>query len=286
MDRQNSITSRTMKRSRSLSNKSNKSNKSNNFSTPKRITTRATRATRATSSPQSLISLGSMGTPKKKRMKIENEIVDPEWNEKMTNFSHDHYSFINQIFGDETVREIISEIYPNNDYNFNIEPPNSQGEFHHNLIKTQSSDKNTVLKFCSVDTAKIQNTNINKNDTLCQSYSLLEYLHQPIDMHDKTAKDKMQSYRNQMQIIQMYKTILRNPKFISEFKNIVNHNKKQKRFQRLWKYKNKGKGKTQYIFLWGPDKILEKIHNVLDDWQEFGYSYFIGTGEKPFTPES
>ena len=33
-------------------------------------------------------------------------------------FSKNHYTYINQIFGDQTVREIISEIFPNKDYDF------------------------------------------------------------------------------------------------------------------------------------------------------------------------
>ena len=37
---------------------------------------------------------------------------------KLINFSKKHYTYINQIFGDISVREIIKEIYPNDKFNF------------------------------------------------------------------------------------------------------------------------------------------------------------------------
>ena len=34
-------------------------------------------------------------------------------NEKLEEFSLEHFTFINQFFGDETVREVIAEVFPN-----------------------------------------------------------------------------------------------------------------------------------------------------------------------------
>ena len=37
-------------------------------------------------------------------------------NEKLEEFSLEHFTFINQFFGDETVREVIAEVFPNKKY--------------------------------------------------------------------------------------------------------------------------------------------------------------------------
>ena len=54
-------------------------------------------------------------------------------NEKLEEFSLEHFTFINQFFGDETVREVIAEVFPNKKYTFKIEIV-EQGSFHHVLI--------------------------------------------------------------------------------------------------------------------------------------------------------
>ena len=47
---------------------------------------------------------------------------------KLMTFSKKHYTYINQFFGDETVREIISELYPNDKYDFEIHDANEDFE--------------------------------------------------------------------------------------------------------------------------------------------------------------
>ena len=42
-------------------------------------------------------------------------------NEHLEKFGKYHYTYINQIFGDVTVREIIAEIFPNKKYSFRVE---------------------------------------------------------------------------------------------------------------------------------------------------------------------
>ena len=46
-------------------------------------------------------------------------------NKKLDEFSYEHFTYINQIFGDETVREIISENFENDEYSFEVEDADS-----------------------------------------------------------------------------------------------------------------------------------------------------------------
>jgi hypothetical protein len=84
--------------------------------------------------------------------------------EKLNEFSKEHYTYINQIFGDETVREIIKEMYTERDWDFAVEDANADFEYsnHHVLMKEGKTGED--IKWCSVDEG-YQNIFVNKNDT-------------------------------------------------------------------------------------------------------------------------
>jgi hypothetical protein len=185
---------------------------------------------------------------------------------KLESFSKEHFTYINQIFGDQTVREIISEIYPNRKYEFGIEETGEEFEnsSHHVLI-----NKATNTSICSVDTG-YQNILINKNDTLCQSYSLLTYFKIPINPDQK---------QRQFDMIAMYRDyLLSNPTFIAELNDIIT-NKDNNKLWTDYTYNNTN-NKIKYVVM---DKrgILQKIKNVLTKWENYGYLYFIGDGKCP-----
>ena len=93
-------------------------------------------------------------------------------NAKLNKFSFDHLTYINQIFGDQSVRQIIAEVYKTKKkYAFGVEETGDEFEHshHHFLI-----DKRSKQVVCSADQG-YQNIYVNKNDNLCQSYSLLTY---------------------------------------------------------------------------------------------------------------
>ena len=52
-------------------------------------------------------------------------------------FSQSHYTYINQIFGDKTIREIIKEMYAPRDWDFVVEDATEEFEYskHHTLEK-------------------------------------------------------------------------------------------------------------------------------------------------------
>ena len=126
-------------------------------------------------------------------------------------FSQEHYTYINQIFGDKTIREIIKEMYAPRDWDFVVEDATEEFEYsnHHVLVKKGKNGEFT--KWCSVDEG-LQNTNINKNDTLCQSYTLLKYLNKPIEKNMK---------KRQMEMIKMYKNIIKRDYFKDELRGMV-----------------------------------------------------------------
>jgi hypothetical protein len=193
-------------------------------------------------------------------------------NRELEEFSHEHYTYINQFFGDETVRKIITKIFPNKNYIMAIEKANEDFEhvndeeepsMHHFLYKKNGKEKE---KICSGING-YQNMDINKNDTLCQSYSLLTYLNKDIDPDQK---------ERQMDMITMYRDIIDNEKFKTEINDLMfpGNNKR-------WKIS--GTEPPKYI---NPNReeILAKIKEVLDKWESYGYYYFIGNGKCPKGP--
>ena len=128
---------------------------------------------------------------------------------------------------------------------------------------------------CSVKLG-YQNLNVDINDTLCQSYSLLKYLQMPFDeTPSKTATIAIKKER-QMTMINMYRIILNNEQFIKAFSeeivfetnntlwtDSVNH---KKEFFMIKKFKN-------------AVPIIKNIHRVLDIWEDYGWCYFVGNGK-------
>ena len=187
--------------------------------------------------------------------------------EKLEMFSKRHYTYINQIFGDATVRQIIEEEYPTT-YKFEVEETGVDFEFSfHHTVK----DKDDGHILCSVDEG-YQDIYKNKNDTLCQTYSLMNYF--DIDIPD----DKKE---RQMEMIKMYRDILDGTldNFDAiDFKDIlnreilsVNANKK------LWRNFVTGRG---FISM-NKKTFFDNIYKTLDEWEDYGYWFFIGKGNCP-----
>jgi hypothetical protein len=187
--------------------------------------------------------------------------------EKLEEFSKKHFTYINQIFGDATVREIIEEEYPTT-YEFAVEETGANFEFSfHHTVK----DREDGRIICS-GIEGYQDIYKNKNDTLCQSYSLLNYF--DIEIPD----DKKE---RQMEMIRMYRDILNGTLDNFEdvdFKDIINREiLRVKANKHLWTNFVTNRG---YISM---DKktFFKNIEDTLDEWEDFGYWYFIGKGNCP-----
>ena len=187
---------------------------------------------------------------------------------KLNAFSWRHFTYINQIFGDQSVRQIISEVYPSEEYSFKVEPGEGvfKGTDHHVL-----ANKKTMGRLCSVETGN-QNTDVDVNDTLCQSYSLLSYF------KIRIAKDKK---AKQIAMVNMYRTrLLDNKEFVDKLDDVIFPKNKA-----LW-WDNTRTPKNRYRLKMNKANILAEIRKTLDEWESYGYRHFIGTGTCPIAKKA
>ena len=181
---------------------------------------------------------------------------------QLQQFGKEHYTFINQIFGDTTVREIISEVFPSEEYEFRVESASSEfdaGSEHHYLY-----NKKRGTNICSVKN-KHQNMLRDKNDTLCQSYSLLTYFGIKISPKRKNR---------QVAMCNMYRIILNNEVFMRRLNDEIVDNSDNKM---LWRLYTSNKNGTQYVNM-NISYIREQLLDVLSKWESYGYLYFMDEG--------
>jgi hypothetical protein len=174
---------------------------------------------------------------------------------KLEKFSLEHYTFINQFFGDQTVREIIAQIFPNDRYQFRVE--DFGNNTHHHVLY----DVKKKTKVCSVKNGD-QMIDVDKNDMLCQSYSLLTFFNQQI------KKDKN---KRQMDMITMYAVILGSKQFRKLLENTIDIPNP------AWRDYRKEDAPQ---FEMTKETFYTNIKRVLQHWKEYGYWYFIGEGTK------
>jgi len=178
-----------------------------------------------------------------------------EFNDKLMKYGWDHYNFLNQIFGCDKVRESIQSIYNIQNYEFKT-VYNEIFRGDHHIVFDKQNNKN----LCSVELG-YQNLKKNKNDTLCAFWSLL------IMFEKKITKNQ---YTNQMKMIQLARSIIKNPDFIKSLIVLMND------YDLNWKinkYKSKSKPMKMEI-----NYIIDNVNRVLDDWENYGLLYFIGNG--------
>ena len=192
-------------------------------------------------------------------------------NDLLIIFGRAHMSYINQIFGDKTIRNIIMEIFGKKG-KLLIEDagPEFENSAHHVFQATRFKSS----KICSVDLG-YQNIRIDKHDTLCQSYSLMTYLGIPFDTTPSEDSSIQIKYDRQMAMIGMYRMLLENAEFVKMFSEQIVF----KGNARLWKDSVDDSHKFFIIQHYKTAKpILANMRDVLDVWQAYGWMYFIGDG--------
>jgi len=181
-------------------------------------------------------------------------------------FGRAHYSYINQIFGDITVRAIIQEVMKKKG-KLLVEEAGQDFEhsYHHVFM-----DKKKV---CSADEG-YQNIHVDTNDTLCQSYSLLSYLKLPFDKTPSDTATVEQKHSKHMAMIAMYRALLKNKKFVKHFSDQIVFDENNA----LWK-DTIGKSFNIIEHYKTGLNIIEAIEKVIDVWESYGWMYFIGKGK-------
>jgi len=192
--------------------------------------------------------------------------------EKLHRFSLKHYTYINQIFGDITVREILTEVYPSESLILNTEEAGTEflGSYHHIVSKRENPSE---LVYCSAMEGH-QNIDVNINDTLCQSYSLYYYLNHNSREGIPEGCDIKTQIQRQMLFIEMYRSILSNRKFQRALQDILSDQENKN----LWVDFTKSDTSSDVPIKMKLAPLIKKIRETLTEWKKYGYGYFINKG--------
>ena len=105
---------------------------------------------------------------------IDEELQDITY-EDLVIFSNYMQTYINQVFGDQTVRKAVQKILKPSIWQITEAIRADENDFSgdddsmHHILREKA---NPSVIWCSVESQEYQNTHINKNDTLCQSCTL------------------------------------------------------------------------------------------------------------------
>jgi hypothetical protein len=216
------------------------------------------------------------------------EVLETPWcnNRNLVIFSRAHMTYINQIFGDETIRDIIQEVFPR-EGKLVIEPAGANFEHSvHHVFYADGSETPThelneerpwnfaTSKICSLS-LDYQDLEADHNDTLCQSYSLMAFLEVDFDSTPSKNATIEMKFNKQRSMINMYRQILDNPDFIAELDAIV----KNKRNKKLWEDTVDDENPFFIIQRFKTtENVVKTIRRVLDIWEHYGWRYFVGDG--------
>tara|TARA_B110000259_G_C14007365_1_gene398386 strand:- start:860 stop:1756 length:897 start_codon:yes stop_codon:yes gene_type:complete len=203
--------------------------------------------------------------------------------EDLESFNRFAFAYINGIFGSGYLRNKIVEnlktdkLQPKEDLYTDI--MESEAEFDESDHWIVRSDADTEIEICSDDQG-YQKLDINFNDTLCQSYSLMN-IYGLLDKFNPEPSNRINHIMIQMEMIAMYREIVRHKKFTvwlkETFVDIQNRNLPALLDENYEPLK------------WGDSKklqeIIEKILQTLDQWEEFGYIWFTGNPEKELSQD-
>ena len=210
-------------------------------------------------------------------------------NDSLEEFYSAWYTYINQVFGDEEVRELIQDYYKDPEYKLEarLHGPGEPFEGTHHHIVSYKNKKNKMI-ICSAEQG-YQNIDKNKNDMLCQSYSLMNYLHRPMEPADpKNDDNDVYNMRRQQKMVEMYREFLADTTFLQKLNTLFKKIKKDE--PRRWlsyinasnKYDSNEHEKTKKFLKpvdW--DNIVQEIEKVLYIWERYGYWEFIKKGKCP-----
>ena len=193
-------------------------------------------------------------------------------NSKLKTFSRVNYSYINQIFGDYGVRKLIQKLYKKPGVLLVVPGEGAYAESDHHVFSPSRKSKKSE-HICSVE-QEYQNGNVDINDTLCQSYSLMTYLGIEFDKTPVASSTYRNKYNRQMSMVKMYRDILANPVFLEEFKKLI----ARPEYNKVWEDIVNNLDKFYIIERLTADKIISNIHIALSVWERYGWQYYVKKG--------
>ena len=219
--------------------------------------------------------------------------------EQLEIFSHLFQAYINQIFGDQSVRSVIYSLFGNKEHNKNYRfglvefnsgdnewekanedhsVPKRKASYYDDIVdkvKIDDSDDNhhvlyDIVKEKYIDSIntegfKYQDQERDSEDSLCQTYSLMKFFNKRMN------KDPI---KKQKQMIVFYRALLKNKHFIQKIKEEIFYKKPFD--QEVWEDEDENIIPTQNDKDF--DKLKKKILDTLDKWDKYGYWYFIKNG--------
>jgi len=212
-------------------------------------------------------------------------------NDNLIIFSRAHMSYINQIFGDETIREIIQEVFavPGK---LVIEPVGEEFEFsvHHVYYADENEEPDSELteeelaargdefastKICSI-TYGYQDITVDINDTLCQTYSLMALLDVSFDETPSAEATRAQKFTKHQAMINMYRDIIDFAPFKYKLAAIMKNSKNKKIWVDTVDEDHPFFINQRYKTV---DKLIETMKRVLAIWESYGWQYFVEQGK-------
>ena len=219
-------------------------------------------------------------------------------------FSHLFVTYINQIFGDRTLRTIIYEEFGEQKHNKHLrfglvafhryEDPSDEwvdANENNSVLKIdasyyddkkdqvtlEDSDANHHVLYdtknkkyvdsINTEGMKYQDQERDENDSLCQSYTLMFFFDYEMD-NDPVQK--------QMQIIGMYDMLLKRKSFLKKLKKELFYRKDE--VHEHWEDEDGNilptQNETDFKY------ILHRINDTLRLWEDYGYWHFVGKGNK------
>ena len=165
----------------------------------------------------------------------------------------DHFYYINQLLGDQTLRGIIQENFQSSDgWNLMVEEGFGDG-FHHYCGRGDE-------KWCS-QCEGIQNLDDHPYDTLCHSYSMMKYMGLLTENDTKLTKGV------QERMADMWKVIIENRNVQDQIIRSVKQKDTKDRKDPFLMKKIDPKLRNK--------KIIGEISTILDEWKEYGYKYYL-----------
>jgi hypothetical protein len=140
-------------------------------------------------------------------------------------FSRAHMAYINQLFGDQTVRDIIQEVWAKPGKLVVKESGADFENSHHHMFQPHKVKTNVIT--CSVEDG-YQDLDTDVNDILCQSYSLMNYFGIKFDKTPSRIASVEIKRSRQLEMIKMYRKIIKNEKFLNGLEEIVKNKTNKK----------------------------------------------------------
>lgn len=192
----------------------------------------------------------------------------PDDYDKLLRFGQRHFNYVNQMLGDKSTREIITEEFPNaSDWTLETSVDDHYGA--HHFCTRPEKGRRRKLKWCSVDEG-IQCINENPTDVLCQSYSVLYYMGRIKGARGLTKE-------LQISMVKMWRDILKKKPVVDHimYASRLGTSKKEikKGVAPVWKDHTKGSPKP-VGFKRGKASVRE-LRKVLKEWEEYGWRYFM-----------